>query len=535
MRRFAPIALSLVAACSPSEEIDGVKPDGDKYDASAVAVFVDMEFDGELVTDFAFRPEKQVEEQLLYTIGQLNGTNSVGRLDTMTLSNVVTTPEGTGKTKITYHAKLPVAWGKRDAVPDTFTLRLPRDISAEALERFTAAYSHSCVDSGAHDVDTGSMWYYFRPARSGCQLAAADIFETTADVSPSGTQTTGKFPEYDKLWEDGALNVVAVFGKFEDGATTGDAGIDAYDEFLDEMRRELGQLGTVTTTPASVPTSPGVALPDVEMRVTTAAGKTIRVNALLTDNVRAALATDAFRMRYEALSTRADVIVYNGHAGLGTNVRALAANGAWVAGQYVIVFLNGCDTFAYVDDALNSSHAAVNPDDPDGTKHVDIVLNAMPAFFANMSGGTLSLFRGLVAYDEPRTYEQIFRSVDRSQVILVTGEQDNVFTPGGTSGGGDPAWGGLTGNGSVARNQEQRFETPALPPGAYTFALSGSGDADLYVRIGRAPDTRSYDCRPYKTGSQETCRVELTQTAPIHVMVRGYSSSSSFELVGRKD
>ena len=39
--------------------------------------------------------------------------------------------------------------------------------------------------------------------------------------------TTGKYPEYDKVWEDGTLRVVAIFGKYEDGATTSsDAGID---------------------------------------------------------------------------------------------------------------------------------------------------------------------------------------------------------------------------------------------------------------------------------------------------------------------
>ena len=55
---------------------------------------------------------------------------------------------------------------------------------------------------------------------------------------------------------------------------------------------------------------------------------------------------------------------------------------------------------------------------------------------------------------------------------------------------------------------------------------------DLYVRIGLAPTTTKYDCRPYKTGSNETCDVTLAQPAPIHVMVRGYATSSTFELSG---
>jgi hypothetical protein len=53
------------------------------------------------------------------------------------------------------------------------------------------------------------------------------------------------------------------------------------------------------------------------------------------------LAAMAFDSGYETLSGRADLIVYNGHAGLGANVRALARKASWIAGQYVMVFMNG--------------------------------------------------------------------------------------------------------------------------------------------------------------------------------------------------
>ena len=42
------------------------------------------------------------------------------------------------------------------------------------------------------------------------------------------------------MWEDGALTVVSIFGKFEDGATTAsDAVIAAYDSFVQRLREEL--------------------------------------------------------------------------------------------------------------------------------------------------------------------------------------------------------------------------------------------------------------------------------------------------------
>ena len=59
------------------------------------------------------------------------------------------------------------------------------------------------------------------------------------------------------------------------------------------------------------------------------------------------------------------------------------------------------------------------------------------------------------------------------------------------------------------RAEEKRYATPRSPRAAYTFALAGTGDADLYVKRGAAPTTSSYDCRPYKSGSAETCTVTL--------------------------
>jgi len=334
----------------------------------------------------------------------------------------------------------------------------------------------------------------------------------------------------DKVWADGALEVLAVFGKYEDGATTSsDAGIAAYNEFIRSMKTELSNKNP-TTIPATIPTSPGVSTPDIEFSATLPDGKRIHVVALLVDNVREGGA--AFEDRYEALSTRADYIVYNGHAGLGANVRKLASMGRWVAGQYVVVFMNGCDTYAYVDDALFRAHAAVNPGDTTGSKHVDIALNAMPSYFSNMADATMAMFRGLLGHGSPKTYEQIFREVSSSQVILVTGEHDNSFTPGG---GGTPTeWDGLEAAGSVAKGATEKYQTPTLAAGTYAFEMTGTKDADLYVRIGSAPTTSSYDCRPYKSGSNESCEVTLAQPAPIHVMVRGYASgTSTFELVGR--
>ncbi|HEY5946658.1 MAG TPA: PPC domain-containing protein [Kofleriaceae bacterium] len=529
---FAALAAPAVG-CLDEDPFDGeeIKSEDGKADASALGVFLDATFDGKLVTDSSWNDRQTVQDQLLYTVGQLNGYTAVGRVDKAEITNIQKSTVN-GKTQITYTAKLPVIWKKSQGTPTSIDLKLPLDISYAGQEAFATKYKHDCVDFGAHDVDAGSMFYYFRPRASGCNIAATDVHAVSASVALSPAQTTGKFPEYNKLWEDNTLNVVAIFGKYEDGATTGsDAGISAYNEFVNAMKSELANR-QLTTVPATVPSSPGVAAPDIEFNATLADGKKIKVVALLTDNVNTGLQNPTFRARYESLSTRADFITYNGHAGLGSNIRALANAGKWVAGQYVVVFMNGCDTFAYIDGSLFSAHKSVNPDDTTGFKYIDIVNNGMPAFFANMAESSLAMFRGFLSYDDPKTYEQIFARIDSSQLVMVTGEQDNTFTPGG--GGMPQTWAGLNETGSLARNVKKTFTTPTLAAGKYQFAMTGTGDADLYVKVGSAPSLTSYDCRPYKTGSSETCEVTLAQSAPIGVMVNGYSTSSTFKLVGKK-
>ena len=535
-RVLAPLALSLlaasVAACSGAPE-EGFGDDDDLASAysSSEAVLMDFEFDGQLVTDATWDLKNTIEDQMLYTIGHLNGDRSVGRLDALELTNIQQAKQPDGTTKVTYHAKLPVSWGKKNAVPTSYDFTLPKNASYQGYEAFTKAYMHTCVEAGAHDVDSGSMWYYYRPTLGGCALAATDVVKLTATAKVSKLNTTGKYPEFDKVWEDGELNVVSVFGKFEDGKTTGDVGIDGFNTYVAAVRNELAAFKP-TTSPATVPANPGVAVPDVSFSATLPGGKKVNVSALLVDNVSSAPQT--FYDRYEGLSTKADLISYNGHAGLGQNVRALAKKGKFVKGKYLMVFMNGCDTFAYVDGSLAQTRAVLNADDPTGTKYMDIVTNTMPSYFSSMPLASMALLRGLMKFDGPQTYQQIFQNVDSSQAVVVTGEEDNAFAPSQPPPPPAGEWKGLTESFNVARQTEKRFAASKLPAGTYSFVLDGTGDADLYVKVGTAPTTKTYDCRPFLGSSKERCEVKLKETSDVYVMVRGYAATSAVKLVGRK-
>jgi subtilisin family serine protease len=64
-----------------------------------------------------------------------------------------------------------------------------------------------------------------------------------------------------------------------------------------------------------------------------------------------------------------------------------------------------------------------------------------------------------------------------------------------------------------------------------TIALSGgSGDADLYVRYGQAPDFLDYDCRPFVDGNNESCSAEFPAAGTYYVMLHGFFSYSGASL-----
>ena len=77
--------------------------------------------------------------------------------------------------------------------------------------------------------------------------------------------------------------------------------------------------------------------------------------------------------------------------------------------------------------------------------------------------------------------------------------------------------------------------TLAVPAGktSVVFTISGgTGDADLYVRIGSAPTTASYNCRPYLSGNSETCTFNAPTAGTYYVGVRAYATYSGVTLTG---
>ena len=82
--------------------------------------------------------------------------------------------------------------------------------------------------------------------------------------------------------------------------------------------------------------------------------------------------------------------------------------------------------------------------------------------------------------------------------------------------------------GTVAQDEWKHFGPYDVAEGDLVALMTGSGDADLYVKVGSQPTSDSYDCRPYDSGSDEECTVD--GPGQIYVSINGYETSSNFDL-----
>ncbi|MFK7893613.1 MAG: PPC domain-containing protein, partial [Granulosicoccus sp.] len=83
-----------------------------------------------------------------------------------------------------------------------------------------------------------------------------------------------------------------------------------------------------------------------------------------------------------------------------------------------------------------------------------------------------------------------------------------------------------------ASQGEVLTQTLEVPEGADQMSVSisgGIGDADLYVRYAAEPTPTEYDCRPFRTGNNETCIANAPPAGTYHIAIRAYTD---FEGVG---
>ena len=83
-------------------------------------------------------------------------------------------------------------------------------------------------------------------------------------------------------------------------------------------------------------------------------------------------------------------------------------------------------------------------------------------------------------------------------------------------------------SGQVAEGQiHQVASIDVVAASTLDVSMTGTGDPDLYLRFNAEPTQSEYNCRPYLTGPNESCKLTIPQNASnAQVMVHGYTAGS---------
>lgn len=136
------------------------------------------------------------------------------------------------------------------------------------------------------------------------------------------------------------------------------------------------------------------------------------------------------------------------------------------------------------------------------------------------------------SFVEDRTFDyQVWNQPVRGYRVL---SQSEVSAPEANRLVGATSVGGTIHNesGSVAKDEWSHLDSYAVEPGSgVRVVMTGTGDADLYVRFDAQPTSSDYKCRPYEGGTAETCDLTVPSDASrLYVSVNGFDDSSTYDL-----
>lgn len=83
-----------------------------------------------------------------------------------------------------------------------------------------------------------------------------------------------------------------------------------------------------------------------------------------------------------------------------------------------------------------------------------------------------------------------------------------------------------------------RYYAIEVPTGATQLTVGtsgGTGDVDLYIRLGALPQEYVYDCRPLRSGNEETCTAASPAAGTWYIMLRGHTAYTDVRLEASHD
>lgn len=297
--------------------------------------------------------------------------------------------------------------------------------------------SYPCTDD--HYQSEGDFWYFWNPNRPGCKLVKDKDYFVIKGVIKRFINTKLSYPEYHNLPDKkGNITIHVIFGMDDvnndrNPLTSQDINSSNYRYF----RSYLIKKGYAVTTwnenqIRSIAKSQNEStLPVVE---TLQRGKIIyRFFFGPTGIDENSL---AFHWFYKDAIENASVLIYGGHSGLGGHLDLdLIENNLGVkirfnTNRYQIFFFDSCTSYRYYNDLYFDRKKS--PNDPTGSKKLDIFTNGLATYFDTMGKTNSALARAVesaIQYAISGTglvsYQTLAKQIDSDNLFGISGDQDN--------------------------------------------------------------------------------------------------------------
>jgi hypothetical protein len=212
----------------------------------------------------------------------------------------------------------------------------------------------TCADHDSHiDLSQSVYWYLWNPMKSGCVIDVLIMTLTVEEVLP---HNPGNFPEYDRLWADGRLDAVVLFGKLDDG----DVADDYNWQNVNRLIEWLLEAGFSESSEAPL-----------GRRFVKQVGDKTEVVDIYGPDLFHSVADYARLPNWQKAVSEHEVVMYNGHSVLGTG---MAFERVQYPDFYQIFQVASCLSYEYYVRPVMAGKG-------DWSK-VDIVSNVQPTYYS---------------------------------------------------------------------------------------------------------------------------------------------------------
>jgi hypothetical protein len=323
-----------------------------------------------------------------------------------------------------------------------YNLPLPYDTSI----LYTDAWL-KCTDSDPEHQTESFYWYFWDPARYGCDHQLGTHYQEIKIKLGERTYNQNlTFPNYSEMVKSAGiennLQMTFAFGYVTDVEDSNpdrdnDYGMTEYRKFIRYMDKQAKKLKlTKTEITQSEYLNPLYPEKVIGHRYQ---GNKDGVNV----DVKVVTSANIDQMELFAKSYAHDhdgFFAWFGHSRVGSgfdarNFKSLVDEYPEyysISPQYQLVYWAGCNSYSYYTLPFFEHKANVNANDPKGTLGLDILSNGLPSLFSFNAYNAIATYNALINWETPTSYQAIVQDLekygrDNGVIVLVNviGDEDN--------------------------------------------------------------------------------------------------------------